>query len=74
MNYTVKFNGKQITNPETSKRGTFKLTIPETVKSAKITIQSHGSKLNGLFIILSIIGWLGLLGLAGFKKHRQAES
>lgn len=70
MNYTVKFNGKTVKTPQTSSRGTFKLTIPKTVKSAKISIQSHGTKFNGLFIGLSILGWLGLLVLAIVKKYR----
>lgn len=68
MNYTVKFNGKTLTHLATSNRGTFELTIPQTVKSAKISIQSHGSGFNGTFIILSLLGWLGLLGSGIFKK------
>lgn len=71
MNYTVKFNGKTIQKPATSNRGTFKLTIPQTVKQAKISIQSRGVKFNGLFTALSIVGWLGLLGLGLVRKYRK---
>ncbi len=73
MRYTVKFNHQVLTDLDTSKRGTFELKVPANVSQAKISIQSHGTKLNGTFITLSLLGYLGLPVYLVIKRKRKAN-
>ena len=69
--YTSKFNGQTLKHPMTSNRGTLEIKIPQNVRSAQISIQSHGSKFTNFFIVTSVLSWLVLLGYIILKKDRD---